>query len=175
MDTRYTSRSLRRRRNTDQWECSLSHTNPVTREVVRAYHTLVAKTQRQAERARDALIVELELWRASSSNVSLRDFMASFILHKEDSGTIELSIVHVYRAETRVIYHYLGSVKLVELSIPDVSGWMHDMSADGYAPKNCSKAFRLLKQVLKWAVAQDFITKNPLRLLQAAQARENAH
>ena len=52
---------------------------------------------------------------------------------------------------------------------------MHDMSADGYAPKNCSKAFRMLKQALKWAVAQDFITKNPLRLLQAAQARENAH
>lgn len=168
MNTRYTSSSLRRRRNTDQRECSLSHTNPVTGEVVRAYHTLVAKTQRQAERAHDTLIVELELWGASSSNVSLRDFMASFIRHKEDSGTIELSIVHVYHAETRVIYHYLGSVKLVELSIPDVSGWMHDMSADGYAPKNCSKAFRLLKQALKWAVAQDLITKNPLRLLQAA-------
>ena len=38
---------------------------------------------------------------------------------------------------------------------------MHDMSADGYAPKSCSKAFRLLKQALKWAVAQDLITKNP--------------
>lgn len=46
MDTRYTSRSPRRRRNTDQWECSLSHTDPVTGEVVRTYHTLVAKTQR---------------------------------------------------------------------------------------------------------------------------------
>lgn len=57
MDTRYTSRSLRRRRNTGQWECSLSHTDPVTGEVVRTYHTLVAKTQRQAERAHDALIV----------------------------------------------------------------------------------------------------------------------
>ena len=57
MDTRYTSRSLRRRRNTDQWECSLSNTGPVTGEVVRTYHTLVAKTQRQEERARDALIV----------------------------------------------------------------------------------------------------------------------
>ena len=48
MDTRYTSRSLIRRRNTDQWECSLSHTDPVTGEVVRTYHTLVAKTQRQS-------------------------------------------------------------------------------------------------------------------------------
>ena len=162
MDTRYTSRSLRRRRNTDQWECSLSHTDPVTGEVVRTYHTLVAKTQRQAERARDALIVELELLGgASSSNVSLRDFMASFMRHKEDSGTIEPSTVRGYRAETRIIGRYLGNVKLAELSIPDISGWMHDMSADDYAPKSCSKAFRLLKQALKWAVAQDLIAKNP--------------
>ena len=154
MDTRYTSRSLRRRRNTDQWECSLSHTDPVTGEVVRTYHTLVVKTQRQAERARDALIVELELLGGtSSSNVSLRDFVASFMRHKEDSGTIELSTVRGYRAETRIIRRYLGNVKLAELSIPDVSGWMHDMGADGYAPKSCSKAFRLLKQALKWAVA----------------------
>ena len=35
------------------------------------------------------------------------------------------------------------------------------MSADGYAPKSCSKAFRLLKQALKWVVAQDLIAKNP--------------
>ena len=62
MDTRYASGSLRRRRNAGQWECSLSHTDPVTGEVVRTYHTLVAKTQRQAERARDALIVELGSW-----------------------------------------------------------------------------------------------------------------
>lgn len=33
----------------------------VVKMVVRTYHTLVAKTQRQAERARVALIVELEL------------------------------------------------------------------------------------------------------------------
>ena len=46
MELKYTSRSLRRRRNTDQWECSLSHTDPVTGEVVRTYHTLVAKMQR---------------------------------------------------------------------------------------------------------------------------------
>ena len=59
MDTRYTSKSLRRRHNTDQWECSLSRTDPVTGKVTRTYHTLVAKTQRQAEQAHDALIVEL--------------------------------------------------------------------------------------------------------------------
>jgi hypothetical protein len=47
MDTKYTSRSLRRHRNTD----------PVTSKVVRTYHTLVTKTQREAEWARDVLTV----------------------------------------------------------------------------------------------------------------------
>jgi integrase len=38
---------------------------------------------------------------------------------------------------------------------------MRDMSADGYAPKSVSKPFRLLKQALKWGMAQNLITKNP--------------
>ena len=56
----YTSRGLRRRRNSDRWEAVLSHTDPVTGEVVRTFHTVEGKTRRQAERARDALILELE-------------------------------------------------------------------------------------------------------------------
>ena len=51
---------------------------------------------------------------------------------------------------------------------------MRDMGADGYAPESRSKAFRLPKQALKWAVAQDPTSKEPLRLPQAAQAREGA-
>ena len=162
MDTRYTSRSLRRRRNTDQWECSLSHTDPVTGEVVRTYHTLVAKTQGQAERARDTLIVEMELLGgASSSNVSLRDFMASFMRHKKGSGTIEPSTVRSYRSESRLICTYLGNVALADISVPEVNRWMVRMSADGYAPKSVSKPFRLLKQALKWGMAQGLIARNP--------------
>ena len=38
---------------------------------------------------------------------------------------------------------------------------MRDTGDDGYAPESCPKAFRLLKQALKWAVAQDPIAKNP--------------
>lgn len=38
---------------------------------------------------------------------------------------------------------------------------MRDMGADGYAPESRSKALRLLKQAIGWAVAQDLIAKNP--------------
>ncbi len=76
-------------------------------------------------------------------------------------GTIEPSTVREYRAEARQIDSYIGNVRLADLSVEDVSGWMRDMSADGYAPKSVSKPFRLLKQALKWGMAQDLITKNP--------------
>lgn len=56
----YTSRGLRRRRNNDQWETVLSHTDPVTGEVVRKLHTAEGETHRQVERTRDALILDLE-------------------------------------------------------------------------------------------------------------------
>ena len=58
---------------------------------------------------------------ASSPNVSLRDFIASFIRHKEDSGAIEPFTARGYRAETCIVYRHLGSVRLTELSIPGTS------------------------------------------------------
>ena len=161
MELKYTSRSLRRRRNTDQWECSLSHTDPLTGETVRTYHTLVAKTQRQAERARDALIVDLELrGGAVGGGVTVRDFMGAFLSYKEKSSTIEPSTVRSYRAESRLICAYLGNVALADLSVPEVNRWMANMTANGYAPKSVAKPFRLLKQALKWAMSQDLVRKN---------------
>lgn len=57
---RYTSRGLRRRNNTDKWEATLSHVDPVTGETVRTFHTVDAKTKKGAEKARDSLIFKLE-------------------------------------------------------------------------------------------------------------------
>ena len=158
----YTSRGLRRRRNGDRWEAVLSHADPVTGEVVRTFHTVEGKTRRQAERARDALILDLERKGGTvGSSMSVREFMEQFLAYKEGSGTIEPSTVRGYRAEARQIDSHIGNVRLADLSVEDVSGWMRDMSADGYAPKSVSKPFRLLKQALKWGMAQGLITKNP--------------
>ena len=158
----YTSRGLRRRRNSNRWEAVLSHADPVTGEVVRTFHTVEGKTRRQAERARDALILELERkGGAVGSSMSVREFMEQLLAYKEGSGTIEPSTVRGYRAEARQIDSYIGNVRLADLSVEDVSSWMRDMGADGYAPKSVSKPFRLLKQALKWGMAQDLITKNP--------------
>ena len=42
-----------------------------------------------------------------------------------------------------------------------MNGFMARMTADGYSPKSVTGPFRLLKQALKWAMAQDMLTKNP--------------
>ena len=128
---------------------------------MRTYHTLVAKTQRQAERAHDALIVDLELrGGAVGGGVTVRDFMGAFLSYKEKSSTIEPSTVRSYRAESRLICTYLGNVALADLSVPEVNRWMANMTANGYAPKSVAKPFRLLKQALKWAMSQDLVRKN---------------
>ena len=96
----YTNRGLRRRRNSDRWEAVLSHTNPVTGEAVRTFHTVEGKMRRQAERTRDALILELERkGGAVGSSTSVREFMNQFLDYKEGSSTKEPSTARGYRAE----------------------------------------------------------------------------
>lgn len=66
---KYTSRGLRQQGAKDQWEATLSHTDPSTGETVRSYHTIVAKTRKQAEKRRDQLIVDLDAKVAAVSKV----------------------------------------------------------------------------------------------------------
>ena len=97
---RYTSRGLRRRNNTDKWEVTLSHVDPVTGETVRTFHTVDAKTKKGAEKARDALIFRLESdGGAVDSSMTVREFMEQLLRYKEASGTIEPSTVRSYRGE----------------------------------------------------------------------------
>ena len=55
----------------------------------------------------------------------------------------------------------LGDIRLSELKISDVNDWMAGMSEEGYAPRTIAKPFRLLKQALNYAMANELITKNP--------------
>jgi len=130
--------------------------------VIRTYHKVEAKTRKQAEKKRDALILELERkGGALVSGVTVREFMDRFLDYKEESGTIEPSTVRSYRTETKLICKHIGGEKLVSATIATVNDWMAAMSKDGYAPKSIAKPFRLLKQAMKWAVAQDLLAKNP--------------
>ena len=159
---KYTSRGMRRRRNTDKWEVTLSHKDPITGEQVKSFHTIEAKTKKQAERKRDALILELERrGAAAGSSTTVRDFMDMFLDYKEKAAIIEASTLRGYRHEARLLCKYIGDEKLCDVGIPAVNGFMASMTADGYSAKSVQGVFRLFKQALKWAMAQDILTKNP--------------
>ncbi len=158
----YASRGLRRRGDSDKWQVVLSHKDPLSGEIVPSYHTVEAKTQRKAEKARDELILDLERKGAAyTSRLTLVEFLERFIQYKEGGRTVEPSTISGYRKEAKVVARYIGATRLSDVSIPVVSGWMAQMSDEGYAPRTVAKAFALLRQALKHAVAQDLITKNP--------------
>ena len=155
----YTTRGVRQRGQKDSWEITFSHKDPITGKAVRTYHTVEAKTRRQALRKRDELVLELERkGGALATGMTVREFMDRFLDYKEKSGTIEPSTVQGYRGESKLITRYLGAEKLASVAIGTVNDWMAAMTGHGYTPKTCAKAFRLFKQALKWAVAQDLIT-----------------
>lgn len=159
---KYYSRGVRRRGDTDQWEVRLMHKDAFTGEEVFSYHTVTAKTKKQAEKRRDELIMDLQLkGGALHSKITVAEFMESFVDYKERCGIVEPSTIRGYRGEIKQISKYIGEEFLSDLSIPMVNDWMAQMTAEGYAPKTVTKPFRLLKQALNFAIAQGLITKNP--------------
>lgn len=159
---KYTSRGLRRRGDSDKWHVTLSHRDSLTGELVPSYHTVTARTEKQAKKRRDELIIELERrGSAVSSRMTLAEYLEKFIQMKSDSGTLERSTVDHYRKHAKVVRRYIGGYKLADVSITVVSGWMSQMVQEGYAPRSVGKPFGLLKLALKHAVAMDLIAKNP--------------
>ena len=138
----YTSRGLKRRRNTDKWEVTLSHRDPLTGEQVPSYHTVEAKTRKRAEKARDELIRDLERkGGAYTSKLTLAEFLDRFIDYKEEGKMVEQSTISGYRKEARVVKRYLGATLLRDVSIPVVSGWMAQMMGEGYASRSATPTF----------------------------------
>ena len=159
---KYTSRGLKRRGNSDKWHVTLSHRDPLTGELVPSYHTVTAKTEKQAMKRRDELILELERkGGALTSKLTLAEFLDKFIQYKQDSMAVERSTINHYRKQAKVICRYIGGERLAEVDIPTVNRWIAQMVEEGYAPRSVSKPFSLLRQALKHAVALDLISKNP--------------
>ena len=135
----YRSRGLRRRRNSDKWEVTICRIDPMTGEQDLTYHTVEAKTEKQAKKKRDELILELERnGAAASSRLTLRELLDQFIRCKEEGKLVERSTIDHYRKQAKVINRYLGAHRLPDVNIPAVNGWMAQMISEGYAPRSVS-------------------------------------
>lgn len=159
---KYRSKGLRRRRDTDKWELRLVHDDPLTGEEVLSYHTVEGKNRKQAENARDQLIVDLEMQGyAVSSDITVRKYLVDFLAYKESIKAIESSTVSGYKHDVTRINKYIGAERICDLTISRVSRCLADMVEDGYHPKTVVKSFMLLKQALNHAVGEELILRNP--------------
>lgn len=153
---------MRRRRGTDKWELRLVHDDPLSGNEVITYHTVEGKTRKQAEKARDQLIVDLEMQGyAVSSDVTVRRYLSDYLAYKESIKAIESSTVSGYKHDITRINKYIGSERIADLTITMVSRCLADMIDDGYHPKTVVKSFMLLKQALNHAVGEELILRNP--------------
>ena len=159
---RYSSKGLRRRGDTDKWEVTLTHKDPLSGEIVRSYHTVTARTEKQAQKRRDELIRDLEdRGLAAGAKMTVSELADLFIEYKANSGTVERSTLDGYRKQAKALKRDIGDIRVCELSSPDVSSWMASMTERGYAPRSVQRPFSLLKQMMKYAMAMDLVTKNP--------------
>ena len=146
LQIKYTSRGLKRRGNSDKWHVTLSHKDPLTGELVPSYHTVTARTEKQAMKRRDELILDLERkGGAYTSKLTVAEFIDKFIQYKQDTMAVERSTVNGYRKEARVICRYIGETRLADVDIPAVNRWMAQMVEEGYAPRTVAKAFAMLR------------------------------
>ena len=172
----YTTRGVRQRGQKDSWEITFSHKDPITGEAVRTYHTVEAKTRRQALRKRDELVLELEhKGGALATGMTMREFMDRFLDYKEKSGTIEPSTVRGYRGGVQA-HHPLPGGREARLG-----GHRHGERLDGghdrgwLRPQDLREGLPLLQAGAQVGGGLGPHHQEPLRLLQAAQSREDAH
>ena len=139
---KYSSRGLRRRGDTDKWEVTLVHKDPLTGEAVRSYHTVTARTEKQAERKKNDLIRLLDSQGlAAGTRMTIAELADSFIEYKANSGTVERSTIEDYKKHVKTIKRELGNIRVGDLRIPDVNAWMASMTERGYAPRSVHRPF----------------------------------
>ena len=115
---KYASRGLKRRGDSDKRHVTLSHKDTLTGELVPSYHTVTAKTEKQAMKRRDELILDLERKGAYASKLTIAEFLDKYIQYKQDTMAVERSTINGYRKEARVICRYIGESRLADADIP---------------------------------------------------------
>lgn len=158
---RYANRGLRRRSG-DKWEVVLTYTDPDTNKKQLTYHTVEAKTEAAAKKARDELKFRLESEGAApSSSTTVQKYMAEYIERRQRGGTVEASTISGYRKTSKMISKYIGECRMMKVTVSDVEKLMSRMRDDSYSPRTCGKALRFLRMVFKDALARDVVKKNP--------------
>lgn len=103
--------------------------------------------------------------RLSMADMPISEYVAQYIDAMEATRAIEASTIRGYRTSLMHISRAFPDVAVRELQPKDGEKWIADFVSTGLSSSTICKAYRLLKQVLKSAVAAGVIEKNPLDLV----------
>lgn len=135
--------------------------DPQTGRYIRHRETFKG-TRRQAEMRLEQIRREFEQGKAlNADKITLGEWLEQHLAQREDMGKCRPSTLKRDRVLSKHIMRGLGSVLVVDLTPVMIEGFYASMRNDGVGDTTICQVHRLLKTVLKRAVNNDLILRNP--------------
>jgi integrase len=111
-------------------------------------------------RSHRTAIVEGTFKSDKESKVTLNEFVA--IWQRNKVRALDRSMLRYETSLNNQILPYLGKERIRGITTSDVRNWVGDLHESGTSPDGIRKAVALLKQILKLAVEDELIRRNPV-------------
>lgn len=161
MPKSFSFKSIRQRGKTSSFELTITEKDTRTGEIKRLFRTIKAPNKRAAKKDADQLIAELNIsGNAPDNELTVETLLAEALAVKANSGAIEESTVRTYISDGKLVCRDLGHVKVKDLTVDDVAGFVAGLVEAGYNPTTIKRAHGRLKSALKYAMSRGKVNKN---------------
>lgn len=136
--------------------------NPVTGKYDRYFETFLG-TKRQAELRVEEVRRELESGkRLDADKVTFAEWLESYLSNRESLGKHRPNTLKRDRVLSKHLLRGLGAVLVVDITPAMVNGFYASLRDSGVGDTTIKQCHRLLKTVMKQAVNNDIIARNPV-------------
>ena len=136
--------------------------DPITGKYRRIRETFMG-TRRQAEMRLEEIRRELEQGKAlNADRVTLAEWMEQYLSNRESLGKLRPNTLKRDRGLSKHVIRGLGAVLIVDITPAMVNGFYASLRDSGVGDTTVKQCHRLLKTVLKQAVNNDLILRNPV-------------
>lgn len=141
--------------------------DPLTGKYLRHQETFMG-TRRQAQLRMEEIRRELEGGKAPNADkVTFAEWTERYLAMREDSGKYRPKTVKQDRSLSKHLLRDLGAVKVADITPAMVDSLYSSMRARGLGDTTIKQAHKLLNRVMKYAVRNDVITRNPVERAEA--------
>ena len=141
--------------------------NPVTGKYERYTETFLG-TKRQAELRVEDIRRELESGKAvNADKILLAEWLEQYLSNRESMGKCRPATLKRDRSLAKHIARHLGGAKVCEVTPHMVEGFYAALRAGGVGDTTVRQCHRLLKAVMRYAVNNDIVLRNPVERVEA--------